>query len=381
MGRERLERGYRYVLTQKLGSPHVGAFREWNDDSPDISTTANVAKFLAVTSQWIEVDDSNIVDALTYLKRKQQKSGSFLKDDKENVELTALVAIAFLENQVYYVQQFQGQINKALNFLSSKLQSENNNLVLAMSAYALALGKHSSAKNSLEKLDNAAIIENGHKFWDSGIPSQDVATASYAILAHERLKSHLKNTEILNWLIDQRNENGGFHSSMDTIIGIQAVSKMAEYFYSDNNDINLKFNYGENQEQTIRLSTSGKKNHEKIDISSTRGVSVQASGNGIAYVQVWQTYLLKLPENSEKFTINIMDLKHTSMDTFALEFCVIYKLEGKSTNTIAEVALPSGYVFDSNSFSHPKVQVNLQIFMNINFVSLTILLFRKLILP
>lgn len=382
VGQECLMQGYQYVLKQKLKSPNAGAYKNWDSGLPDIETTAIVAKFLGVAKQWIEIQDSNIIDALNYLKIKQQRSGSFLAvDGTENMELTATVAIAFLENHPSYVERFKRTIELALSFLSSQfVHVQEDYFALAISAYALALGKNSAAKTFLDKLDDSAIVEKNLKFWDSGDPSRNVATAAYVILAYETSAHNFKNLEIVKWLVTQRNEHGGFHTSMDTIIGIQAVSKMAEYFHTDRNEMDLYFLYDDAQKEHISMTSdsSYKMDDTTIDLPSIDHVSVQTNGTGIAYVQVWQTYFSRLPESSEKFKIDIKRVQSNQAVDFTVEFCVNYKHQGKSKMTVAELALPSGYIFDDGKFSNTAVMARIQLFFHINFFQIYLLLTAEL---
>lgn len=367
IGQEILRQGYQYILKQKLDPPNLGAYKRWDSELPDIETTAVVAKFFSAAKQWIDIPESHIIDALNYLKRNQHGNGSFLGvDGIESVELTATVAVAFLENRPSsppYDESFEPTINRALNFLNSKFENvQENNLVLAISAYALSLGKHIASKGFLDRLDSSAIAVKGLKFWASDIPSRNVATAAYVILAHGTSALNLNN-QILKWLVTQRTEIGSFHTSMDTVIGIQALSKVAEYFHTDHYELDVNFLFGDDQEQHIILNSDSYHDLEDtIDLPSSEGVSVQINGTGIVYLQVWQTYFSRLHEVSEKFNINIKRVQSNQAGDFSVEFCVNYKLEGKSKMTFAEVALPSGYIFDDQKFSNTAVMARIQFF-------------------
>ena len=48
---------------------------------------------------------------------------------------------------------------------------------------------------------------------------------------------------ILKWLLAQQNSQGGFGSTQDTVVGLQALANFAEHIPSVNNDINLVVSY------------------------------------------------------------------------------------------------------------------------------------------
>lgn len=45
---------------------------------------------------------------------------------------------------------------------------------------------------------------------------------------------------ILKWLLNQRNSEGGFEGTQDTIVGIDALARMAAKIVSKENNVNIK---------------------------------------------------------------------------------------------------------------------------------------------
>lgn len=47
---------------------------------------------------------------------------------------------------------------------------------------------------------------------------------------------------ILKWLLNERNSQGGFEGTQDTIVGIDALARLATKIASENNDVKIQLN-------------------------------------------------------------------------------------------------------------------------------------------
>jgi CD109 antigen len=357
-GLRNLETSYQFIISKKLSGKDAGAYKEWDDEVSSIETTALVAKFLNSAKEWIEVDDQNIVQALAFLKGKQASDGKFVNsqmsqeasDDKvgNDVSLSAFTVIAFLENK-HYIDRHKQVINKALNFISGKINNIDDNHTLAIAAYALALGKHEAAATFLEKLKSKAVHDGEKTFWDQSGTSSKIETAAYAILAFVEMGKAMTAKNILNWLLSQRSQTGGFSTHIDTVIGLQAVTEMARNLHSSEFNMNVYFLYEPDQVMGVFIDNYSAFELKSITIPTREGVSVQANGTGVAYVQVWQKYIKQNVENSSnKFTVKVKPTM-ISENLMKLNVCLKFNGQSESAQTIAEISLPSGYEFNGKS--------------------------------
>lgn len=356
-GIKTLEDGYNSVTSKKFnGGKNSGGYPKWktSDANADIETTASVCKFLSVAKEWIEVDDRLITDALSFLKKKQQKGdGRFSESSLSSgvgaaseVDLTSFVVISMLEN-THYIERHRTAIDKALEYISRPQHISNDAKSLAISAYALALGKHSAAEKFIDKLKEIQIIDGDIRYWKADNPSKQVEVASYAILAYVQLERQLEATDILRWLISERNPVGGFYSTEDSIVGLQAIAEMAKHLYADKFDLNVFFLYDPDQIIQTHISNKNKQTLQNFAIPTNGGVSIQANGTGVAYVQVWQTYFEK-PENiMENFKINVTAKERNEVLT--IHVCVNHIPRRNSGLAVVEVMLPTGYEYDESS--------------------------------
>lgn len=113
----------------------------------------------------------------------------------------------------------------------------------ALATYTLNKFKHVKAEDELQKLKSIARKDDNRQWWTDknesninphhwwlNIYTYDVETTSYALLA--LLEQSTVETDellpIIRWLMAQRNSYGGFVSTQDTIVGLQALVKFVE---------------------------------------------------------------------------------------------------------------------------------------------------------
>lgn len=242
LGEEALRKGVEQALETRITEgTKKGAFSIWSrqskEPSDSIWLTAYVAKCFGKAKHLIAIQDQYLFEALDFLKRHQADNGTFPEyglvsyynlqsDSSEGIPLTAFTVIAFLENRDY-VDRFNETIPKALNYIDKNFAKLNNNYALSIATYALALGKHSSAAAFLNELNDKALREgDSMMYWEKDMDtkknssktaaSTKVEIAAYAILAHVKLGIAREAIPIVNWLISQRNSDGGFYSTQDT---------------------------------------------------------------------------------------------------------------------------------------------------------------------
>lgn len=362
-----LRTGYYQMLERK--NPD-GSFNLWGYEKSDsVWLTAYVAKCLGQVKDLVSINDIHIYDALSFLRSKQKPSGSFSEHGpishrriqgelSHGVPLTAYVAISFLENPKY-IEDYKHLIHKALNYIDSNGFNLTDNHAIAVSAYALVLGKHKGATHYLSYLKSKAKSQEGKTYWTKDLePSLSeaeanisvmVEIAAYALLAF--LKSGDKDyaLTIMHWLTSKRNSEGGFYSTQDTIISLQALAEIAKVFHSPVTDMNIRLSYQATR-KNIKIDESNRLNLQDFELPSvTRRIGVNANGTGIALLNVWSSYSTKSETSVEAFSIipKLLYSKHDGI--FYLKACVSSTRESsKSSMAVMEITLPSGYVYDSD---------------------------------
>lgn len=67
----------------------------------------------------------------------------------------------------------------------------------------------------------------------------NVETTAYVLLTLQSIGNDSECLPILKWLLNQRNDQGGFEGTQDTIVGIESLASFAAKISSKNNKVNI----------------------------------------------------------------------------------------------------------------------------------------------
>ncbi|KAM4034380.1 alpha-2-macroglobulin-like protein 1 [Anomaloglossus baeobatrachus] len=294
------------------------------------------------------------------LKPKVQYLGHF--EDGE-VTCTAYVTIAFLEHCFIYNGSI---VENALSCLKKSLAMSTVTSLYAQAllAYVFTLSGDSELRDqTLEKVKQRIVEEGGY---------ENIETASYIILALLSDKittmTNLEDSgDIVRWLVKQQNPWGGFGSSQDTSIALQAVAKYAKAIYRKKGDSTVTIQLKSGFEKIVHVDGSNSLFVQMVDLPDIPGeYSVSAAGEGVLYIQSHLHYNV-LPEKHEKeyFSFNVTtepcDWSHVSKKEFNVHVNVRYLGKRENTNmTLIILDMVSGYVPDKESVrklkKHPLVE-------------------------
>lgn len=100
------------------------------------------------------------------------------------------------------------------------------------------------------------LISDDKKWWEKPVPSSDAKNiwytkpnsvnteiTSYGLLALLEAGLYSDALPILKWLVNQRNELGGFSSTQDTFVGLKALAKYAESTSTNYNNVQIQYKY------------------------------------------------------------------------------------------------------------------------------------------
>lgn len=368
-----MESGYQRELTYKHADGSFSAFGE-SDKSGSTWLTAFVARSFRQAAKFISVEEKIIEKALDWLSTVQAANGSFPevgqvshKDMQggagEGIALTAYTLIAFLENR-NEVPQYKNTISKALEYIVRNLEGLDDTYALALAAYALQLANHNNKDYVLTRLESKATTDSTRKWWNKplaetetknpyyGQPnSVNVEMTAYALLTY--LEANSPNPyPILKWLIGQRNENGGFQSTQDTVIGLTALAKMGGRMASKGaKNMNINVKYGDGVEKALNVNDENAMIYQSAELpSSVRAVNVTATGSGFAVFQLAYRYNLNVTGAWPKFVVDPQVNRNSNQDFLHLSVCTSYIPDSPAVNesnmAVMEVAFPSGFTAD-----------------------------------
>lgn len=369
--RNYIEAGNQKLLKFRNPDGSFNLFRSQNKTNyePNIWLTAYIAKLLAYAKDFYPLNTKVITDALEFLKSTQLPDGSFPQQTTHyehslrsttNVALSAFIAIAFIHNK-HHSSQFQDVIDRALNNIDSKLSQLRDNYDIALSAYALALVEpvHPSRDDFIRELQKNAIIQDGKMFWFrevKALTSKDSASvnveiASYALMAFVKSGLAREAVPIMRWLMSQRTSKGGFYSTIDTVVGIEALTMMASEFYAPKIALNVELLY-KNRLENMKITRKNALDLQFVEIDpSVRRIKCNVNGSGLAFVQVAYRYNSIMADLQIRFELNVT-VETSTENLLSLNICASYIPDSESSKigmTLIEVFLPSGFVYDTES--------------------------------
>ncbi|KAL1422269.1 hypothetical protein MTO96_022148 [Rhipicephalus appendiculatus] len=358
-----LKTGYQRQQKYKHYDGSYSAFGN-SDSSGSMFLTAFVVKSFKQAEKYVPIDAGNLNESIKWIITKQKTNGCFqnvgtvlssgLKGKVNSTApgaLTAYVLTSLLEGGLADAQV----VESALRCISAQRDPSAHNL--ALSAYAAALAGHESAKDYLEKLEAIAVHKGGLTYWSNAgkkgpSASADVETAAYAVLAYLKLnpQENLNKAQpIVRWMATKRNSRGGFPSTQDTVLGLQALSAFATFVSKDPVDITVKVD-GNDVSESYNLKEDTKLVvQEKKVVNLPNKLTSEASGPGCALVSTTLKYNVHTAPKSEGFELTATPSQEaTDCNDHKLNICIRYDGEQPSNMAVLELKLVSGYIPDED---------------------------------
>ncbi|TWW57860.1 C3 and PZP-like alpha-2-macroglobulin domain-containing protein 8 [Takifugu flavidus] len=342
-----LLQGYQRQLTYKRQDGSYSAFGE-RDSSGSMWLTAFVLKSFAQSRGFIFIDPEELHAAKSWLIRHQHADGSFpamgriLNKDLQGgihgkISLTAYVVAALLETGIT-TEDEKVAVAKAKDFLESNTYSAEDPYTTALSAYALALLRSPYAPLALRRLNHMAITQEGLTHWSltgstvtdedtlmgfsdglsQSVVSAEVEMTAYSLLTYTLLGDVASALPVVKWLSQQRNSLGGFSSTQDTCVALQALSEYAILSYVGG--VNLTISLASTNldfQETFELNRDNKKLLQSARIPSIpTGLFVSAKGEGCCLMQIDVSYNLPDPVSKPAFQLKV-DLKEPVQERHA----------------------------------------------------------------
>nr|XP_045364134.1 C3 and PZP-like alpha-2-macroglobulin domain-containing protein 8 isoform X3 [Camelus bactrianus] len=370
-----LVQGYQRQLTYKHQDGSYSAFGE-RDASGSMWLTAFVLKSFAQARSFIFIDPRELAAAKGWIVQQQRADGSFpavgriLNKDIQGgihgtVPLTAYVVAALLEMDPASEEE-RGAIAKAKHFLESSAPLTADPYSSALIAYALTLLRSPTAPAALRKLRSLAITQ---------VVSAEVEMTAYALLTYTLLGDVATALPVVKWLSQQRNALGGFSSTQDTCVALQALAEYAILSYAGG--VNLTVSLASTNldyQETFELHRANQKLLQTAAIPSLpTGLFVSAKGEGCCLMQIDVTYNVPDPVAKPSFQllVNLQEPEaeqqrppapapsaddddpaadqHHQEYQVTLEVCTRWLHAGSSNMAVLEVPLLSGFRVDVES--------------------------------
>ncbi|CAI9744491.1 containing II, isoform E [Octopus vulgaris] len=355
--------GYQNELTYQHKDGSFSAFGD-RDESGSTWLTAYVIKcFCKAKHQMkgVTIDSKVIEKAVSWLLERQQKDGSFKEvgnvihknmqgGTSSGVTLTAFVTISLLQcqevNAVNVTNSLKGTAEYLRSWVNNKRAKDAYSLSVVLTAFALL--KDGGYFNRVNKqLLSLATKKDDKMYWASS-PSKSVEMAAYALLAYSYKHKMEESIPVRNYLVSQRNSHGGFRSTQDTVMGLEALTQYALLFSQNDSAVDVTIETNEGTEYSFETITYENSTilYKKDLPSSTKNLKVEVTGNGYVLVQVnWQYNLI--PEEKGTYLSINMSKKSTPPETAEYDTCVKYTGKDDTGMVLVSINTLSGFTANS----------------------------------
>nr|XP_034367733.1 pregnancy zone protein-like [Arvicanthis niloticus] len=375
--------------------------------------TAFVLKAFVQAQSYIFIEKTHITNAFNWLSMKQKENGCFQQSGyllhnamkggvDDEVTLSAYITITLLE---MHLPVTHSVVRNALFCLETAWASisqsqESHVYTKALLAYAFALaGNKAKRSELLESLNKDAVKEEDSMHWErpgSGnvqarrsvtlpykprAPSAEVEMTSYVLLAYLASESSRPTrdlsssdlstaSKIVNWISKQQNSNGGFSSTQDTVVALQALSKYgAATFTKSKKEVKVTIVESPGTfSHTLHVNDGNRLLLQEVKLPNLPGNYItKGSGSGCVYLQTSLKYnILPETEGEAPFILQVNTLplnlnKAEDHRTFQIHINVSYTGERPSSNmVIVDVKMVSGFIPVKPSVKklqdHPNIQ-------------------------
>ncbi|XP_030393678.1 alpha-2-macroglobulin-like isoform X1 [Gopherus evgoodei] len=373
---------YQTQLKYKHQDGSYSTFGPRYGQSGNIWLTAFILKSFAQARSHIFIEEKHIQDALAWLAGKQKDNGCFRSSGTllnnaikggvdDEVTLSAYITIALLEIPLPITHSV---VRNALFCLEATAEQGGNHVYTrALLAYAFALaGKEEKHRALLDSLDKEAVKEDGSIHWQrpgkepkaelpfyqTRAPSAEVEMTSYVLLAYLTMQPAPSQedlslaTQIAKWISKQQNPNGGFSSTQDTVVALQALSQYGVSAYAKSGGASTvtlqstgNFQFQFQVDHTNRLLL------QHMALPEVPGdYSMGVTGEGCVYVQTNLRYNV-LPKLGETpFAMEVHTVPETcdsakAQRTFNIAINISYTGKRPVSNmVIVDVKMLSGFI-------------------------------------
>uniref|UniRef100_A0A672V7J1 Alpha-macroglobulin-like TED domain-containing protein n=1 Tax=Strigops habroptila TaxID=2489341 RepID=A0A672V7J1_STRHB len=350
--------------------------------------TAFVVKSFSQARKYIYVDDRNVQDALRWLEQNQLPSGcfatkgslfhSFLKVNEDTAWLPGMSSPApfFAPVRVWHVSLLptQGKLMQAtLRCLQQAVHNITNIYTEALLAYAFALaGDYETTQELLYKLEEQAIKSGGQIHWSPkpsspastefwpGTQSVDIELTAYVLLAYlSKPRVHTGDMTIaagiVAWLTHQQNAYGGFASTQDTVVALQALAKYAARTFSTSGQALVRVKSQRGFGKTFQVNRQKRLLVQQAALIEVPGqFLVQVHGSSCVFAQTVLRYHEPPPRAAVTFTLRVnTELTNCSQaNAHVLTIHILASYIGSrvtSNMVMLEVSLLSGFILAPRS--------------------------------
>ncbi|KAJ7990516.1 hypothetical protein DPEC_G00301150 [Dallia pectoralis] len=373
-----LTKGYQRQLNYKHAD---GAYSTFGQGLGNTWLSAFVLRSFGKAQSFIYIDPSKIAETKTWLETKQNENGCFLKLGKlfnnrmkggvtDEVTLTAYITASLLELNH---SSSDPVVHKSLSCLRNSTTDLSNTYTTALLAYTFTLaGDMETRTTLLQHLDKIASQEGGLLHWTqtSSETSSSLAVeiSSYVLLASLNA-SPLSTADlgyasrIVRWLVRQQNSYGGFSSTQDTVVALQALALYSTKVFSKEGSSTVTVQAPTGEQHVFDVNQNNKLLYQERHLQDVAGkYTLEVKGSACASVQLSVHYNIPTPTVGTSLSVQVEPVAECNSDvqrkkvTLKLKF----QYDGKEQSTnmiIVDVKILSGFSIVPESLEGMKVSL------------------------
>ena len=239
----------------------------------------------------------NIVASTSTLRISGDDANGPAFSDSASVYVAEPAVLLFLETDKPIYKPGQHIRVRAL-----RLDSIDDAYTMAIAAYALQLAGSHRAEDANEDLLDLATAGAEGLYW-SGPAS--VETIGYALLALLEEGDRIGASNAARWLVSQRNAFGGYGSTQDAVVGLQALIEHATHAKFDV-DMTVGLTAGDRSKQVV-INGDNADVVQIVELPESAELRLTAVGSGEVVTQVAQRFNMPAMERPavEMFQIDV----------------------------------------------------------------------------
>uniref|UniRef100_A0A8C9XDM8 Alpha-2-macroglobulin-like n=1 Tax=Sander lucioperca TaxID=283035 RepID=A0A8C9XDM8_SANLU len=350
-----LTSGYQRQLNYK---DKDGAYSTFGAGPGNTWLTAFVLRSFSKAQSFIYIDPANIEASVTWLKSKQRKNGCFEQSGKlfhnimkggvsDEVTLSAYITAAFLEMNI-------------LSCLKKSISDLSNTYTTALLAYVFTLARDMETRAHLLKhLDAVGLQEGGFLHWSQTATetsaSLSVEISSYVLLAKLSASPTVEDlgyaSRIVRWLTSQQNYYGGFSSTQDTVVALQALALYSTLVFSLKGSSTVTVQSPSGQ-LMFDVNQNNKLLYQEKQLQDVTGkYSLEVKGTACAISLV---YNIPTPADVTTLSVEVKPEADCTSKRPKLSLTLTSLYSGKESSTnmvILDIKMLSGFVPDPESLN------------------------------
>uniref|UniRef100_A0A3P9LWL5 Alpha-macroglobulin receptor-binding domain-containing protein n=1 Tax=Oryzias latipes TaxID=8090 RepID=A0A3P9LWL5_ORYLA len=368
-----LESGYQRELNYKHDDGSYSAFG-MSDPSGNTWLTTFVMKSFNAAKQYIFVDQMYIKEARKWLSGLQKPDGCIQSVGKlfhngmkggvsDDVSLTAYVAAAMLE--------LDGNATVSpKSIIFGLVADEITNLyTVALLSYTFTLAGDQDMRSKLfTLLDQKSTNEGGTRHWkrdgapETDLDSVEVEMTSYvllALLSGPSLPGFGLDyaAGIVRWLAQQQNPFGGFSSTQDTVVALQALAKYATATFSPEGSTTVTVTSVGGLNKRFTVNEDNRLLYQEEKLTEIPGeYTIEAEGQSCVLAQISLFYNIPPPSDfTHNASLDVLVLFESSAGFDS------HRFQGRREETnmvVINIKLLSGYILQDNSLKMHLVVLN-----------------------